>query len=262
MDRYEIVAGCRDFPFVRAPSRYFGQVLRGQFRVRPGGQASRSAARFDAGASAPMTTSAFVSATSAMPRNMRRGTLLLTVNMRRGTLLLTVDGLRPGLFGNAAEILRRARSVPAAGDVIYHVLSRGNCRMGVFQKPGDFAAFVAIIEEGRQRVRMRIVAYCLMSDHWHITGQDAPRLAVVESRRRRRSTSSRLRRRGRRSVCNCGQRKGSSDCSRASGAAGHSPGDAGVRRTAPRLGLEPTLRDPRRPKKPSPAAKETDSRRY
>jgi hypothetical protein len=50
--------------------------------------------------------------------------------------------------------------------------------------------------------RMRILAYCLISNHWHITGQDAPSLAVVESRRRHRSTSSRLRRRGRRSVCN------------------------------------------------------------
>jgi REP element-mobilizing transposase RayT len=122
--------------------------------------------------------------------------------MRRGTLLLTVDGLGPGLFGNAAEILWQARSMPSAGDVIYHVMNRGNCRMDVFQKPGDFAEFATILEEGRQRVRMCILAYCLMSDHWHITGQDAPSLAVVESRRRHRSTSSRLRRRGRRSVCN------------------------------------------------------------
>ena len=36
--------------------------------------------------------------------------------------------------------------------------------------------------------------------------------------------------------------------------------DAWVRRTARRLGLESTLRDPWRPKKPSPAAKETDLR--
>jgi putative transposase len=34
----------------------------------------------------------------------------------------------------------------------------------------------------------------------------------------------------------------------------------GVRRTARRLGLEPTLRDPWRPKKPSPAAKKTNLR--
>jgi len=37
--------------------------------------------------------------------------------------------------------------------------------------------------------------------------------------------------------------------------------DAWVRRTARRLGLESTLRDPWRPKKPPSSAKETDSRR-
>ena len=40
--------------------------------------------------------------------------------------------------------------------------------MDVFRKPGDFAAFVTILEEGRQRVKMRILAYCLMNNHWHI----------------------------------------------------------------------------------------------
>jgi len=62
---------------------------------------------------------------------------------------------------------RKARSVSAARDVVYHVMNRGNCRMDVFRKPGDFAAFVTILEEGRQRVKMRILAYCLMNNHWH-----------------------------------------------------------------------------------------------
>jgi hypothetical protein len=53
---------------------------------------------------------------------------------------------RPELFGYAGDMPRRARSVSAAGDVIYHVMNRGNCRMDVFQKPGDFAAFVTILE--------------------------------------------------------------------------------------------------------------------
>jgi putative transposase len=48
------------------------------------------------------------------------------------------------------------------------LMNRGNCRMDVFRKPGDFAAFVTILEEGRQRVKMRILAYCLMNNHWHI----------------------------------------------------------------------------------------------
>jgi len=44
-------------------------------------------------------------------------------------------------------------------------MNRGNCRMDVFQKPGDFAAFATILEEGRQRVKMRILAYCSMNNH-------------------------------------------------------------------------------------------------
>jgi hypothetical protein len=60
----------------------------------------------------------------------------------------------------------------SGGGCLYHVMNRGNCRMDVFQKPGDFAAFATILEEGRHRVRMRILAHCLMSDHWHITGRE------------------------------------------------------------------------------------------
>ena len=61
---------------------------------------------------------------------------------------------------------RRRRS--AAGGVIYHVLNRGNCRMDLFEKEGDFAAFIKLLEEGRQRTNMRILGYCLMSNHWHL----------------------------------------------------------------------------------------------
>jgi putative transposase len=56
----------------------------------------------------------------------------------------------------------------AAGDVIYHVLNRGNCRMDVFNSDGDFAAFIKLLEQGRDRVGMRILGYCLMHNHWHL----------------------------------------------------------------------------------------------
>jgi putative transposase len=61
---------------------------------------------------------------------------------------------------------RRARS--SADNQVFHVLNRGNCRMNIFGKPGDYAAFIKILEEGRQRTGMRILAYCLMSNHWHL----------------------------------------------------------------------------------------------
>lgn len=51
---------------------------------------------------------------------------------------------------------------------IYHVLNRGNCRMDIFHKPGDFESFLKLLEEGRQRCAMRILGYCLMDNHWHL----------------------------------------------------------------------------------------------
>jgi putative transposase len=54
------------------------------------------------------------------------------------------------------------------GNGIYHVLNRGNCRMDLFEKTGDFAAFVKLLEQGRQRTGMRVLGYCLMHNHWHL----------------------------------------------------------------------------------------------
>ena len=61
---------------------------------------------------------------------------------------------------------RRARSV--IGGETYHVMNRGNCRMRIFRKPADYLAFMRLMEEGRQRTGMRILAYCLMPNHWHM----------------------------------------------------------------------------------------------
>ena len=51
---------------------------------------------------------------------------------------------------------------------MYHVLNRANGRLRIFKKAGDFAAFEAILAEGAQRFRMRILGWCLMSNHWHL----------------------------------------------------------------------------------------------
>ena len=55
-----------------------------------------------------------------------------------------------------------------ADDGVYHVLNRGNCRMDVFEKPKDYAAFIKLLEEGRRRFDMRVLGYCLMRNHWHL----------------------------------------------------------------------------------------------
>jgi putative transposase len=61
---------------------------------------------------------------------------------------------------------RTARAVEAGG--IYHVLNRGNARMTLFHKPRDFDAFEAVLAEALERSRVDLLAWCLMSTHWHL----------------------------------------------------------------------------------------------
>ncbi len=61
---------------------------------------------------------------------------------------------------------RTARA--CVGGYTYHVLNRGNARATVFHKPDDFDAFLAMMAEASIRVPMRILAYCLMPNHFHL----------------------------------------------------------------------------------------------
>jgi len=61
---------------------------------------------------------------------------------------------------------RTARAVEA--DIIYHVLNRGNGRMKLFHKPGDFAAFVKVLAQAVDRFPVDLFTYCLMPNHWHL----------------------------------------------------------------------------------------------
>jgi putative transposase len=50
----------------------------------------------------------------------------------------------------------------------YHVLNRGNGRARIFHKDGDYEAFVALFERACERLPMRMLAYCLMPNHFHL----------------------------------------------------------------------------------------------
>jgi putative transposase len=55
------------------------------------------------------------------------------------------------------------------GGYVYHVLNRGNGRATVFHKDDDYAAFERILGEALQHVPgLRLLAYCLMPNHWHL----------------------------------------------------------------------------------------------
>ena len=51
--------------------------------------------------------------------------------------------------------------------MVFHVLNRGNDRREIFDDRADYEAFLRVIEETQQRVPMRVLAYCLLSNHWH-----------------------------------------------------------------------------------------------
>ena len=61
---------------------------------------------------------------------------------------------------------RTARA--SAGGLCYHVLNRGNARQEVFHKPDDYAAFARLLGEASDRRPMRLVAWCLMPNHFHL----------------------------------------------------------------------------------------------
>ena len=52
--------------------------------------------------------------------------------------------------------------------MIYHVLNRGNGRMRIFHKAGDFAAFERVLAQGLRRYPVELFTYCVMSSHWHL----------------------------------------------------------------------------------------------
>jgi putative transposase len=61
---------------------------------------------------------------------------------------------------------RTARS--DLGGICYHVLNRGNGRATVFHKPEDYEAFLRLIPLANERLPMRVLAYCLMPNHFHL----------------------------------------------------------------------------------------------
>ena len=52
--------------------------------------------------------------------------------------------------------------------MIYQVLNRGNGRLRLFQKEGDFDAFEQVLIEGLKRYPVALLTYCLMPNHWHL----------------------------------------------------------------------------------------------
>lgn len=67
---------------------------------------------------------------------------------------------------------------------VQHVLNRGDHRETLFFKPGDFRAFLLVVAEAARRIPMRVLAYCIMRNHFHLLlwpleGKDLPEFMNV-----------------------------------------------------------------------------------
>ena len=61
---------------------------------------------------------------------------------------------------------RPHRILPAG--VIHHVMNRGSRKGVLFNDRDDYLAFERLLSRAREMFLVRIIAYCLMSNHWHL----------------------------------------------------------------------------------------------
>ena len=54
------------------------------------------------------------------------------------------------------------------GNYIYHVLNRANARAQIFDADNDYKQFEHILENAVEKYSMRLLAYCIMPNHWHL----------------------------------------------------------------------------------------------
>lgn len=53
-------------------------------------------------------------------------------------------------------------------DEVYHVLNRSNARVQIFDNDKDYKQFEDVLEEAVEKYSMRLLAYCIMPNHWHL----------------------------------------------------------------------------------------------
>src|SRR5512139_1965070 len=56
-------------------------------------------------------------------------------------------------------------------DAWYHVLNRGSRRESIFREERDYKNFLRTVEEASECWDLRVAAYCLMPNHYHLLVQ-------------------------------------------------------------------------------------------
>lgn len=54
------------------------------------------------------------------------------------------------------------------GDHVYHVINRAVGRLRIFDATNDYQLFIDLLREAKEMTGMRILAYILMPNHWHL----------------------------------------------------------------------------------------------
>jgi putative transposase len=54
------------------------------------------------------------------------------------------------------------------GNHVYHVINRANGRLKIFETKDDYLLFEKLLNDAKQETGMRILAYVLMPNHWHL----------------------------------------------------------------------------------------------
>ncbi len=67
--------------------------------------------------------------------------------------------------GYRPSMPRSARIAP--GGFVHHVVNRANGRLRLFRKEADFRAFYDALLQAHARHPIRILAWCILSNHWH-----------------------------------------------------------------------------------------------
>lgn len=61
---------------------------------------------------------------------------------------------------------KRKRNVPP--NSVLHIVNRGNDKKIIFPEPIDYAAFLVLLREAREKFGVDLYAYCLMPNHFHL----------------------------------------------------------------------------------------------
>ncbi len=100
--------------------------------------------------------------TGAPPRAWLWSQSLLAEACRHATTTLRLLSLTP----YQDNMPRRARTAP--GGFCYHVINRGINRQKVFHTESDYRCFVEAMQRAELVLSVRLLAYCLMPNHFHL----------------------------------------------------------------------------------------------